>query len=36
LGDKFGISRAYIMVFVLIGIAFVIVRTIPSHVKDQA
>jgi predicted MFS family arabinose efflux permease len=36
LGDKFGISRAYIMVFVLIGIAFVIVRTIPSYVKDQA
>jgi predicted MFS family arabinose efflux permease len=36
LGDSFGISRAYIMVFVLIGIAFVIVRAIPSHVKEAA
>ena len=30
LGDSFGISRAYIMVFVLIAIAFIIVRAIPS------
>jgi predicted MFS family arabinose efflux permease len=36
LGDSFGISRAYIMVFVLIGIAFVIVKVIPSHVKETA
>jgi predicted MFS family arabinose efflux permease len=36
LGDSFGISRAYIMVFVLISIAFVIVRVIPSHVKESA
>jgi predicted MFS family arabinose efflux permease len=35
LGDSFGISRAYIMVFVLIGIAFIIVRLIPSHVKES-
>jgi predicted MFS family arabinose efflux permease len=35
LGDSFGISRAYIMVFVLIGIAFIIVRAIPSHVKES-
>jgi predicted MFS family arabinose efflux permease len=35
LGDSFGISRAYIMVFVLIGIAFIIVRVIPSHVKES-
>jgi len=36
LGDSFGISRAYIMVFVLIAIAFVIVKVIPSHVKESA
>jgi predicted MFS family arabinose efflux permease len=36
LGDSFGISRAYIMVFVLIGIAFIIVKAIPSHVKETA
>jgi predicted MFS family arabinose efflux permease len=36
LGDSFGISRAYIMVFVLIGIAFVIVKAIPSQVKEPA
>ena len=35
LGDSFGISRAYIMVFVLIGIAFVIVKVIPSQVKES-
>ncbi len=34
LGDNFGITRAYIMVFVLIVLAFTIVKTIPSHVKD--
>ena len=34
LGDNFGISRAYIMVFVLITIAFVIVKTIPSKVNE--
>jgi predicted MFS family arabinose efflux permease len=34
LGDSFGISRAYIMVFVLIIIAFLIVKLVPSHVKE--
>jgi predicted MFS family arabinose efflux permease len=36
LGDNFGISRAYIMVFVLIAIAFVIVKAIPSKVHEAA
>ena len=36
LGDSFGISRAYIMVFVLIAIAFVIVKAIPSNVAEAA
>ena len=36
LGDNFGISRAYIMVFVLIAIAFVIVKVIPSQVHEAA
>jgi predicted MFS family arabinose efflux permease len=36
LGDKFDISRAYIMVFVLIAIAFVIVKVIPSKVAEAA
>jgi predicted MFS family arabinose efflux permease len=36
LGDKFGISRAYIMVFVLIAIAFAIVKLIPSKVQEVA
>jgi hypothetical protein len=36
LGDSFGISRAYIMVFVLIAIAFTIVRVIPSKVHEAA
>jgi predicted MFS family arabinose efflux permease len=31
LGDSFGISRAYIMVPLLIAIAFVIVKLVPSH-----
>jgi predicted MFS family arabinose efflux permease len=34
LGDSFGISRAYIMVFLLIAMAFIIVKVIPSHVKE--
>jgi hypothetical protein len=34
LGDNFGISRAYIMVFVLIAIAFGIVKAIPSKVQE--
>ena len=34
LGDSFGISRAYIMVFVLIVIAFIIIKLVPSHVKE--
>ena len=34
LGDSFGISRAYIMVFVLIIFAFAIVKLVPSHVKE--
>jgi predicted MFS family arabinose efflux permease len=36
LGDSFGISRAYIMVFVLISIAYIIVRVIPSNVRESA
>lgn len=36
LGDSFGISRAYIMVFVLIAVAFVIVKVIPSPVNQEA
>jgi len=36
LGDNFGISRAYIMVFVLIAIAFVIVKVIPSKIAEAA
>jgi hypothetical protein len=36
LGDSFGISRAYIMVFVLIAIAFAIVKAIPSKVAEAA
>ena len=36
LGDKFDISRAYIMVFVLIAIAFVIVKVIPSKAAEAA
>jgi predicted MFS family arabinose efflux permease len=36
LGDEFGISRAYIMVFILISIAFVIVKVIPSKVHEAA
>jgi predicted MFS family arabinose efflux permease len=36
LGDNFGISRAYIMVFVLIAIAFVIVKVIPSKAQEVA
>jgi predicted MFS family arabinose efflux permease len=36
LGDNFGISRAYIMVFVLIAIAFVIVKVIPSKAQEAA
>ena len=31
LGDNFGISRAYIMVPILIAISFAIVKLIPSH-----
>ena len=31
LGDSFGISRAYIMVPILIAIAFAIVKFVPSH-----
>ena len=34
LGDSFGISRAYIMVFVLIAVAFIIVKVVPSQVKE--
>jgi len=34
LGDNFGISRAYIMVFVLIAVAFGIVKAIPSMVQE--
>jgi len=34
LGDNFGISRAYIMVFVLIAVAFGIVKAIPAKVHE--
>ena len=34
LGDTFGISRAYIMVFMLIAVAFIIVKVVPSQVKE--
>jgi predicted MFS family arabinose efflux permease len=34
LGDNFGISRAYIMVFVLIAMAFVVIKLIPSKVYE--
>jgi len=34
LGDSFGISRAYIMVFVLMITAFLIIKLVPSHVKE--
>jgi predicted MFS family arabinose efflux permease len=36
LGDNFGISRAYIMVFILIALAFAIVKAIPSKVQEAA
>ena len=35
LDDQFGISRAYIMVPVLIAIAFVVVVAIPTHVSQK-
>jgi MFS family permease len=35
LGDAFGISRAYIMVPILISIAFLSVNLIPSHVEEE-
>jgi predicted MFS family arabinose efflux permease len=35
LDDQFGISRAYIMVPVLIAIAFVVVIAIPTHVSQK-
>lgn len=35
LGDNFGISRGYLMVPVLIVIAFIIVLVIPSHVEEK-
>jgi len=35
LDDQFGISRAYIMVPVLIAVAFVVVLAIPSHVSQK-
>jgi predicted MFS family arabinose efflux permease len=35
LGDSLGISRAYIMVPVLIAIAMVIIATVPSHVDTN-
>ena len=34
LGDNFGISRAYIMVPVLIAIAFIIIKLTPSHSEN--
>jgi MFS family permease len=35
LGDHLGISRAYIMVPVLIVISFVVIQFIPSHVEPE-
>jgi predicted MFS family arabinose efflux permease len=35
LDDAFGISRAYIMVPILIAIAFIVVLTIPAHVSQK-
>jgi MFS family permease len=35
LDDQFGISRAYIMVPILIAIAFLVVLVIPSHVSQK-
>jgi predicted MFS family arabinose efflux permease len=35
LDDQFGISRAYIMVPVLIAIAFLVVLFIPTHVSQR-
>ncbi len=35
LGDIYGISRAYVMVFVLIIVAFAIIKLVPSHVKES-
>jgi MFS family permease len=36
LGDSFGISRAYIMVPVLVLIAYLSVQLIPSHVEEES
>jgi MFS family permease len=35
LDDQFGISRAYIMVPILIAIAFIVVLSIPTHVSQK-
>ena len=35
LGDIYGISRAYVMVFVLIIVAFAIIKLVPSYVKES-
>jgi hypothetical protein len=35
LGDSFGISRAYIMVPVLIAISYLIVEFVPAHVDQK-
>lgn len=35
LDDQFGISRAYIMVAILIAIAFIVVLLIPTHVSQR-
>jgi MFS family permease len=35
LGDSFGISRAYIMVPVLIAFSYVVIQFIPSHVEPE-
>ncbi len=35
LGDQFGISRAYLMVPVLIFISYIIVQLVPSHVPQK-
>ena len=35
LGDSFGISRAYLMVPILIFVAYIIVKLVPSHVPQK-
>ena len=36
LGDHLGISRAYIMVPVLMAVAFLVVQFVPAHVEEKS